>query len=220
VTNGNTSNAIRGQGGNGIVYFQNLTTNESPAFNNVYNTGQIYVNNWNADGLPRCESFAAQTTTNNSVTHGTATFSWQTQLTSLQRGINFPSDTLLATVYCTANVAVTVSAWFKKTHATNIVNSLVLPGDQLSGIAEDVVTTGTSTTNWEQLSITFTPTQSGVVKIYSSCYLAAGSTESSYVSDMTLPIGVSNLNLAYNLMGEPYAQNTNPGSVAYGAVGL
>lgn len=224
TTNGNTSNAIKGQGGNGVVYFQNLTTNESPAFNNVYNTGQIYVNNWNGDGLARCESFAAQTTTNNSVTHGTAPFSWQTQITSLERGINFPSDTLLATVYCVEDVEVTVSAWFKKSHATNIVNSLLLPGDQLSGIAEDVVATGTATTDWEQLSITFTPTESGVVKIYSSTYLAAGSSDSSYVSDLTLPTGISTQSLAYNLMGEPYAQNqasgSGPVSVAYAAVGL
>ena len=60
-----------------------------------------------------------------------------------------------------ANVPATVKLWVKKSHATNCTAKLVLPKNQLSGIAADVVATKANDTNWEQLSLTFTPTEQG-----------------------------------------------------------
>ena len=72
---------------------------------------------------------------------------------------------------------VTISVYMKKSHATNIVAKLVCQGMQISGVDEDVESLCPNDTNRNQVSISFTPTESAVVEIEVSTYAAsAGNT--------------------------------------------
>jgi hypothetical protein len=155
-----------------------------------------------------------------STINGTAPFSWKTSFTNACRNSQFPTQFLLASVYLTANVTVTISVWSKKDNTTGVVNQLVIPGYQINGITTDQIATGTATTNFEQLSLTITPTASGVINVYGRSYLTGATTSyNTWFTDMTLPAGLNNANLGQSLLGQPYAQN-NAGAVAYAAVGL
>lgn len=97
---------------------------------------------------------------------------WRLSVTSSVRTSTYPLWLTLAQVAVVADKLVTVEVRAKKSHATNIVGKLVCRGGQIAGVASDVVDTLASSTDTETLSITFTPTASGVVEI--ECWAEAG----------------------------------------------
>ena len=113
-----------------------------------------------------------------------ATVNWQTAIT--QNGVGsqkiaitgntrttiYPVKLALMQVAAKANKLVTVKASVKKDHATNVACRLIVYDDN-NGVTEAYVTKA-SDTNWEQLTLTFTPTKTGVYEIYlESWYVAA-----------------------------------------------
>lgn len=100
---------------------------------------------------------------------------WKGIITSSNRHSGYPLTLSLAKFALNANVQVTIKAWCKKDHATNVVGKLVVRGGQIAGVASDVVATKSDVSGtWEQLSITFTPTEKGVVEVEGWAYYAAG----------------------------------------------
>lgn len=100
------------------------------------------------------------------VTRGGASgLEWSLYVTSSSRDSNLPLDLSIAKIAVEANKLVTVKAYFTKDHATNIGAKLVCRGGQIAGVASDVTATKANDTNPEELTITFTPTEAGVVEI-------------------------------------------------------
>jgi hypothetical protein len=222
TTVGNNSSVFNTQTGASNFYFTNTTYSEANFSSNSYNfiMGYIYQYNNNAANNIVIGTNGAVITNDASTTHGTASFSWKINLTAVARESNNPVNLPIAQVYCTANVSMTISAWVKKDSTSALVNKLIVPGYQIAGVTSDQVATGTSTTAWEQLSVTFTPTASGVVTVYAQAYLTGATTNvNAWVSDLTLPAGVNTSNMAYTISGLPWVQNNAPG-VSYAAVGL
>jgi hypothetical protein len=53
----------------------------------------------------------------------------------------------------------------KKTHATDLLMSVFAEGNMLSGVSE-TETLKANDTSWQQVSITFTPSETGVLGIF------------------------------------------------------
>ena len=74
-------------------------------------------------------------------------------------------------INCTANKLHTVKGWVRSTLGNGSdYCQLALLGGSIAGISSDVVSTPTSDSNWSQHTISFTPTESGVVQIYFSAW--------------------------------------------------
>jgi hypothetical protein len=100
------------------------------------------------------------------------------------RSINFPLDLSLATVAVSANSQVTIKAWMRRS-AFGLVMRLRVKGGQIAGVTNDVTGYMTAAANtWEQVSLSFTPTEAGVVEILAECW--GGSTFTGYVDDLTI----------------------------------
>ncbi|MBU0964731.1 hypothetical protein KKC06_06855 [Patescibacteria group bacterium] len=120
-----------------------------------------------------------------SVRHTASGIAWKLAVTSTNRSSNHPLDLEIAKIACSANNEVTVKAWMRKDHATNITGKLVCRGGQIAGVASDVVATKSNVADtWEELTIQFTPTEAGVVEVEVWAY--GGTTNSVYVDDMTI----------------------------------
>lgn len=122
--------------------------------------------------------------TQSAVVHGDTTNAWKFSPTANNRNQYYPLNLPLARVACSANNLVTVSAWFQRTN-TGLTGQLICKGDQIAGSSNDVtaqMTVGADT--WEQVTITFTPTEMGVVEIEAQFW--GGSTYSGYVGDLTI----------------------------------
>ena len=110
--------------------------------------------------------------------------SWKIQPTSTTfRSASRPVIFSLAKVACAANSLVTIKAWMRRDNA-GLTMHLVCKGGQITGVASDVTASVTTTNAWEEETITFTPTETGVVEITAEAW--GGSTFSGWVDDMTI----------------------------------
>jgi hypothetical protein len=75
------------------------------------------------------------------------------------------AEEVIGRVYCVGGVATTVTVWAKRGAITTTSGGICIHSDQLPGVAfqEDTITAASDT--WEQLSLTFTPTETGVVEV-------------------------------------------------------
>jgi hypothetical protein len=110
--------------------------------------------------------------------------SWKIQPTSTTlRTSGTPVVFSLAKVACSANNLVTIKAWMYRDNA-GLTMRLVCKGGQIAGVASDVTASVTTTNAWEEETITFTPTETGVVEITAEAW--GGTTFSGWVDDMTI----------------------------------
>jgi hypothetical protein len=94
----------------------------------------------------------------------------------------FPLKLKIASVAANGGSAVTISAYMRRTN-TGLTMQLVCPANQPYGPTSDTVASMTAAANtWEQVSISFTPTQNGVYDIYA--YAFGGTTFTGYVDDV------------------------------------
>ena len=115
--------------------------------------------------------------------HTASGISWKMQPTSTNRCSVWPVTLSLAKVACSANNLVTIKAWMRRDNA-GLTMRLVCKGGQIAGVASDVVSALSTTNAWEEETITFTPTETGVVEITAEAW--GGTTFSGWVDDMTI----------------------------------
>ena len=118
-----------------------------------------------------------------SVVHGSAATAFKFSPTSTNRTVNYPLNLPIAQIAVGASALVTVKAWMRRSN-TGLTGRLVCKGGQIGGVAADVTASITAAADtWEEITITFTPSEAGVVEIEAQFY--GGSTYSGYVSDAT-----------------------------------
>lgn len=95
-----------------------------------------------------------------------------------------PLSLNIARVACVANKEVTVKAWAKRSN-TGLTMTLKIAGGWIEGVASDVTDSVSEVADtWEELSISFTPTEQCVADIVIEAY--GGTTYYGYVADMTI----------------------------------
>lgn len=109
--------------------------------------------------------------------------SWKIQPTSTNRSSSWPIILSLAKVACAANSLVAIKAWMRRDNS-GLTMRLVCKGGQIAGVTNDVTASVTTTNAWEEKTITFTPTETGVVEITAEAW--GGTTFSGWVDDMTI----------------------------------
>jgi hypothetical protein len=194
VADGNTNSILLGGdtygGGGGVAKCHNCTLDIEPALDkdddNVWGEGWVYCNKYNgtlADN--RSYNILGKLSSVSGVSYGhTASgIAWLMEPTSLAAGTlatGTPFRVPVGEISVVANVEFTFTLWVKKSHASSIDCQLVLKGGLLAGIAADVVGADANNTNWQQLSVTATPTETAVAEFYLDCI---GSGQSVYFDD-------------------------------------
>ena len=118
--------------------------------------------------------------------HSSEPGAWRTVTTSAIRNSYNPIPIKIAEVACAASALVTVKVWVKKDHATNIGTSIYVEDAiyNITGVTA-AETTKASDTSWEELTLTFTPTEAGVVPIFAKTWYVAGNSNS-YIGSVTI----------------------------------
>ncbi len=110
--------------------------------------------------------------------------SWKMQPLNTIHSSYFPVTLSLAKVACAANSLVTIKAWMRRSN-TGLTMRLVCKGGQIAGVSSDVVDAMTAAADtWAEQTITFTPTEVGVVEITAEAW--GGTTFSGWVDDLTI----------------------------------
>lgn len=166
---------------------KNASINESTEFNiDTSNVGWIYsLKHDGTDGNNWGWTHGATCNWQTGTVHSSEPGAWETAITSSNRHSEFKVLIPVCEVAGTANTAMTIKAWVKKDHATNIACRLVHYADSLLGTTEQAATKA-SDTDWEELSITVTPTSTNpVVKVWLETWYVAGNSNS-YLGTITV----------------------------------
>ncbi len=111
---------------------------------------------------------------------------WKFSITSANRGANYPLNQEIARFLVAANKQVTVKLYFKKSNATAIKGALFMRGGQIAGVGSDVKVECPSDTNRNQVTLTFTPTEAGVVAIEVWAWYVSSTTDTVIVDDIDI----------------------------------
>lgn len=160
----------------GLNYLQKSTFNVTKLF--LTTSGRYsdpWVYSYEHDNIPGNHKMIGQDTVitfQTDVKHDTDSGSWKTELIdpssigSCTRRDYYPVKLKIHELdIITANKQVTVTAWIKKDHATDIEVKLVHYGTIKLGTAT-VANSAANNTDWQQVSIQFTPTKAGIADIY------------------------------------------------------
>lgn len=151
---------------------------------NMYNI-KAYVNNISGYSYIHCGY--GLIISQDTIRHTASGVAWQLSPTNAERDVNYPLELSIAKIAVASSSEVTVKAWVKLSHASDIGAKLICKGGQISGVATDVTDTKTADTDWEELSISFTPTEAGVIEILAQAYYLSGvADESVYIDDITV----------------------------------
>lgn len=92
----------------------------------------------------------------------------------------------LAKIPCLVSEARTVKLWVRRSHATDVAAKLVIRGGFLAGVPDDIESTiSVGVDTWEQLSVTFTPTEAGVAEAEVH-YWSTTSSASIWIDDLSV----------------------------------
>jgi hypothetical protein len=111
---------------------------------------------------------------------------WKLAFSDSSRNAFYPVNLVIARIACVANKLVTVRAWFMKTGATQIGGKMLIRGKQIAGLESDIEVTKANDTVWQLLSLSFTPTASGVVEVEALAWYISSTSYGIYVDDISV----------------------------------
>ena len=121
-----------------------------------------------------------------SVRHTASGIAWRLEpVSTVPGGLTDPHATRIAEIPCTNGVPVTVKAWVRRTHADLNMGIRVRPNMFLGydGTQRTYMTAAIDT--WEEITLNFTPTVTGVVTIEACAYTTTYS-QYGYIDDITV----------------------------------
>lgn len=106
--------------------------------------------------------------------------------TSIRHSLN-PLKLTIAKIACAANAAVSLTVWTRRS-STDIKGRLVALGGTVAGVPADVVVDAQPAINgwFESSTLTFTPTEAGVVEIQFWVSDSVGTTNSFWIQDLSV----------------------------------
>lgn len=134
-------------------------------------------NNW---GYFYGSTYNWQTTTK----YGTQPGAGKITITSSERNSAYKIPIKIAEIACEADKLVTVKAWVKKDHATNVACQIRVDTDAVTGVTGDT-TVKADDTNWEELTLTFTPDFQSVCEIFFDSWYVSGNSNT-YVGTISV----------------------------------
>lgn len=184
----NIGGSVRNIGNQGTVFLVNCLFNDTVELEASSGGTEVYFYSHRHDRVDnnhKIVSHGMMISTATDQRHTASGVSWKIQPTNTTSwNSSRPVVFSLAKVACAANSLVTVKAWMRRDN-TGLTMRLVCKGGQIAGVSSDVVSAMTAAADtWEELTITFTPTETGVVEITAEAW--GGTTYSGWVDDMTI----------------------------------
>jgi hypothetical protein len=186
--NNATSSVVQSASFSDNNFFEDCLFSDSTAFASLGNLGDAAIYSQNHDQVVGNHRIVFNGGVIVSATDERKTasgISWKLQptSTSLRTSVT-PLYLSLAKVACAANSLVTIKAWMRRSD-TGLTMRLVCKGGQIAGVTSDVVDSMTAAADtWAEQTITFTPTEVGVVEITAEAF--GGTTFSGWVDDLTI----------------------------------
>ena len=155
----------------GILNLYNCMLNDSTEISYTFSGGYIYSTKHDQTSNNHyILTPGAYVRSQTSVRHTESGIAWQCYFSSTSRTSAYPVEFPIAKIACASGSEVTAKIWARRS-STSVTGNIICRANQIGGVASDVIATITANADtWEELSISFTPTESGVVEIIAQCY--------------------------------------------------
>jgi hypothetical protein len=183
ITAGNTSGAVLIFPSNNYLYNPSLSDSIKAVATN-YQNANLFITKYAGDvNDNRVYSDGAYCISQTSIKHGSSAIGWQVFITSVIRTVLYKFCIKIGVVgVTTTDKAITCTAWVKKSHATDIEASIYVPGGQIAGVASNVESAvAGNDTGDVQLTLSFTPTEKGVVEVFANVWWLANTADENAV---------------------------------------
>lgn len=126
-----------------------------------------------------------------SVRHTASGIAWAATTKYQKSSEAWPIRIPIAKIACSANNLVTVKVWVQRSNVDYCFARLFCPKNQLDGLTSNMISYASASANtWEELTISFTPTQAGVVDVFVDVYGLFNNASSvdtwAYIDDLTI----------------------------------
>jgi hypothetical protein len=101
-------------------------------------------------------------------------FAWKFAITGGSRDAYYPLSFPLANIAINSGTEVTVKAFVKKDSATNVVSKIYVSGGLINGIGSTISQTSAENTDWQTLTLNFTPSENAVAQVMAQTYYMSG----------------------------------------------
>lgn len=174
--------------GSGAILARNCQFLDSTEFGVQSNSSQVLWSFDHDDTPGNHWGFFTGGTVNlqTSVVHASEPVAWKVSLTSTNASQYNPITIRLGPFAVAASALVTITAWIKKDHATDVAAKLYVEDElyNLDGVVADSATKADDT-SWEELTITFTPTEKGAIPVFVDAWYVAGASNV-YIGSITV----------------------------------
>lgn len=183
----NNAGAVISSSSGGVELVNPLFGEANPigTFNAGYD-GEVNITKYNQtadDHRTYADGGSIQTTT--AQRHTASGVAWVFNPTSTARIQQYPLRMRLARIVCDAGVTRNLTIWTRRDN-TNINGRLMVRGGQIAGVPDDVYVDCAPTINtWVQSgTLTFTPTEKGVIEVLFLVWDGVGTTNSFWIDDL------------------------------------
>ena len=183
VTSGNATAAISVGTGIDLTLF-NPSCSEEVVLANIGNVARVAQLKRDGDADTHVITTASGTiAADDTIRHTASGVAWRFNPT----GDAFPILRLkLATIAVKVGVEATLGLYARRDHE-EIIGRLIIPGGQLSGMPNDLISTiAGSPDMWKLLSLVFTPSETGTIDLYVEVW--GGTTRSFWIDDLSLAV--------------------------------
>jgi hypothetical protein len=183
----NSGNLLADQGGSYLYNCTGVPSTITAGGNNVapyiVNAAIYSQDEGNTVGNNKIYFQGGLATSQTAVRNTPSGYAWSLAPTSTSTVTSqFPLELKIASIAANGGSAVTISAYMRRTN-TGLTMQLVCPANQPYGPSTDTTASITAVADtWQQVSISFTPTQNSVFDIY--VYVYGGTTFTGYVDDL------------------------------------
>jgi len=174
--------------GRGTNYIDKANISETTKFTGAldYVNSRLFIGDLNNTGNAYIYTDNGNIQSRNATAGGTGK-EWVLSPTSNKRGAKYPLNLSVAKVAVAGSGQVTVKVYFKKT-GTGVAGALRVRYGQInwSNDAEDIIVNCPDNTSRNQVTLTFTPTEAGVVEIEALAWYVSSTTQSVIVDDIEI----------------------------------
>lgn len=183
MNNSNTDVLTQSAMGTAPLLLKNVISGTVTAASSPSNARIISHNDQRVAGATKIWGYQYTIVNDSTTVHTAGGVSWKMAISPIPS--SYPCWLLIGRVWCPANQIRTFSAWFMRNNATYPTGALVVRGNLVNGIPNNVMTTTSASVNtWEQLSINVTPAEDAVIEIEAWAW-SAGGNYSVWVADFS-----------------------------------
>lgn len=150
------------------IEFSDCNADVHPWLANLYRLSRFQVEDYDYAGESRIFERGGEVVSLATDRVGGSGRMWRTSFPvffGLERPTDDPMILPVARVPLVGGLTTTITAYVRKSHATNVAVVLRCKGNQIAGIANDVVTTDAASIVWQELTLSLAPSVDGVVEI-------------------------------------------------------